>query len=112
MISNGKIINDEKDIGKLVQLSRQIIRLQNLQGGTDRQAMIRELCLAQSLAREEILKAEQKDGDIYQIPWESFPTEDLSRKLYQYIQALRNKGMNEIGEKAFKEFFENVKKEL
>ena len=112
MNRDSQLIKDEKDVGKLVKLSCQIIKLRIMQGGADRQAMIRELSSAQALAKQEIREAEQRDGDINQIPWELFPDEDLSRKIYQYEQALCKKGIKEIGEKAFNEFLENVRKEF
>lgn len=101
-MKNFEKISETKEAKEAIELLKKYFKLQAQINNPTRFGMIDALSDAQNAARQEITSLEKSQGDIYQMPWTSFPDRDLYRKLTQYQQGLYNHAVNKLGEAAFK----------
>ena len=101
-MENSERISETKEAKEAIELLEKYFKLQAQINNPTRFGMIDALSDAQNVARQEITSLEKSQGDIYQMPWSSFPDHDLYRKLSQYQQGLYNHAINKLGEETFK----------
>jgi len=109
-MENSERISETKEEKEAIELLEKYFKLQAQINNPTRFGMINALSDAQNVARQEITSLEQRQGDIYPMPWTSFPDRDLYRKLAQYQQGLYNHAVNKLGEAAFKELLKEYAK--
>lgn len=109
-MENSVRISETKDEKEAVELLEKYFKLQVQINNPTRIGMIDALSDAQNVARQEITSLEQRQGDIYPMPWTSFQDRDLYRKLAQYQQGLYNHAVNKFGEETFKKLLEEYEK--
>ncbi len=109
-MENSERLSETKEAMEAVELLENYFKLQAQIKNPTRSDMIDALSGAQNVARQEITSLEQSQGDIYPMPWASFPDRDLYRKLPQYQQGLYNHAVNKLGEEVFKKLLKEYAK--
>ena len=101
-MENSERFSDIKEVKEAKELIEKYFKLQAQINNPTRFGMIDALSDAQNVAHQEITTLEKSQGDIYQMPWTSFPDNDLYRKLTQYQQGIYIHAVNKLGEEVFK----------
>ena len=109
-MENSERLSETKEAKEAIELLEKYFKLQAQIDKPTRFGMIEALSDAQNVARQEITSLEQSQGDIYPMPWTSFPDRDLYCKLPQYQQGLYNHAVNKLGEAAFKKLLKEYEK--
>lgn len=105
-----KILDEEKDAVEVMDIAIALIKLEIQIQIKNREGMIAALKNAQRIAKNEIVKAIDQNGYAYSKPWDCISNDELYYMLFQYEDGLRTKGIDKVGEKAFKEICEECTK--
>lgn len=105
-----KTIDEVKDSKEVMEIVYALINLNIQIEMKNRDKMIDALKTAQQIAEKEIVNTISQTGTIYSKPWECISDDELYHMLFQYKEGLTDKGINKVGEKAFKEIYEECNK--
>ncbi len=109
-MENSERLSKTKEAKEAAELIEKYFKLQDQIKNPTKSGMIEALSDAQNVARQEITSLEQSQGDIYPMPWASFPDRDLYRKLPQYQQGLYNHAVKKFGEEVIKKLLKEYEK--